>query len=140
MKRFEYLEHTADVLIRAHGDSSAEAYAAAAEAMFDIISGHAILSPQGQIQVEIEGLDLESLLVRFLSELIVRHEVDRIILGNFLVTRLSGRHLVASADWEPFSDEKHGGGIHVKGVPYHLLEINPEGPSGPASIQVLFDI
>ncbi len=140
MKRYESLEHTADMLIRAYGDSLAEAYAASADALFDIITGHAVITPETSTSFEIEGMDAESLLVRFLSELIVRHEVDRVVMGNFEVNLLSGRKLTAVADVEAFSEQRHAGGMHVKAVAYHLLEISGESPLGQSSVQVLFDI
>jgi SHS2 domain-containing protein len=140
MKRFEYLEHTADVLIRAYGDNLAEAFAAAADAMFDIITGHRSGTSAGKaVLVEVEANDEEALLVRFLSELIVRHEVDRVIMSDFSVEIFAGYRLKASAHAEKFVDATHAGGTHIKGVPYHLLEIRKE-PSGTASVRVLFDI
>lgn len=128
------------MLIRAYGDTLSEAYAASADALFGIITGHAVLSPRSSVAFEIEGLDAESLLVRFLSELIVRHEVDRVVMGNFEVHLLSERHLKAVADVEPFSEALHSGGLHVKAVAYHLLQISGDPHDGPASVQVLFDI
>ena len=38
MKRFEFLDHTADVILQGHGDTLAEAFAAAADGLFAVIT------------------------------------------------------------------------------------------------------
>jgi SHS2 domain-containing protein len=140
MKRFEYREHTADLLIRAYGENLSEAFAAAADALFEIVAGtEKTLASAKSLEIRIQGIDNESLLVRFLSALIARHEIDRVVMRNFTVTLEPGYWLQATARIEPFVDAHHGGGTHIKGVPYHLLEIAEE-PDGSASVQVLFDI
>jgi SHS2 domain-containing protein len=139
MKRIEYLEHTADVLILAHGENLAEAMAAAADGMFEIITGHtSSMSGAKTVSIDVVAEDIESLLICFLSELIVRHEVDHVVMADFAVAILPGIHLRATAGVVPFDELRDSGGTHVKGVPYHLLEIHDE--PGAASIRVLFDI
>jgi len=82
MKSFQYIEHTADVAIKASGDTLEEAFAAAAEAMFEIITDDSPIEPDRQVVVEAESDDRESLLVSFLSKIIVIFEVDRLVLSD----------------------------------------------------------
>ena len=139
MKRIEYLEHTADVLILAHGDDLAEAIAAAADGMFEIIAGHSSNDATGSpVRIEVDASDIESLVVRFLSELVVRHEIDRVVMSDFTVAILPGFHLRATAKAFPFDESRDSEGSQVKGVPYRLLEISDL--DGAASVRVLFDI
>jgi SHS2 domain-containing protein len=140
MKRHEYIEHTADIAIRAYGDSLEEAFASAADAMFEIITEHAVIEPRERVSFNIEAGDQESLLVAFLSRLVLSHEIDGWVLHDFSVTIEDGRHMHASASGERFDPDRHGGGLQIKGVSYHLMEIRQPVGDDPASVQVLFDI
>jgi len=141
MKRFELIEHTADIAIRAYGEDLPEAFAAAAEAMFSIITGEAEITPDVSVTIEVESVDREGVLVGFLSELLVKFEVDRMVLTDFRVTFLDHQHLRSSALGERFDENRHGLGHQVKGVSYHMMEIVDRGRSGGQShVQVLFDI
>jgi SHS2 domain-containing protein len=140
VKRYEFIEHTADIAIKAHGADLSEAFAAAAEAMFAIITDNAAIEPKQRIELTMESIDTEGLLVRFLSELIVIHEVEELVLTDFEVSLSNDRHLTVRAMGEPFDAEKHGGGTPVKGVSYHMMEIADGGGKRPAYVQVLFDI
>jgi len=140
MRKYEQIEHTADIAIRAHGDSLEEAFAVAAEAMFEIITDEAKLNPSRDITVEAESIDREGLLVGFLSKLIVLHEVENIVCGEFTVRFPGVYRLTATGRAENFDSEKHGQGHHVKGVSYHMMEIfDGEGRTG-SYVQVLFDV
>ena len=139
--RYEFIDHTADVAVRAYGDSLADAFGAAARAMFDIITGNAEIKPEREISVFAEADDLEGLLVGFLSKLILAHEVANIVLGEFVVSiEENGKRVTAQCKGEAFDRERHGQGMHVKAVAYHMMEINDGGTSGESSVQVLFDV
>jgi SHS2 domain-containing protein len=140
MKHYEQIEHTADLAIRAYGDTVDEAFAAAADAMFDIITERAPIESREHVAFEVESDDRESLLVAFLSKLILSTEVDHWVLHDFAVTLQGDRKLHASASGERFDPARHGGGLQIKGVSYHMLEIANPQPGSPASVQVLFDI
>ncbi len=141
MKRHELIEHTADIAIKAYGDDLPDAFAAAGEALFAIITGEASITPVTKVTVEIESIDIEGLLVGFLSELLVKFEVDQMVLSEFEVNLVSETRLTATARGERFDEQRHGHGHHVKGVSYHMMEI-VEVPNndGECYVQVLFDI
>ncbi len=140
MKPYEFIEHTADIVIRAYGNSLEEAFAVAARAMFDVITAEAKIGHEQDVEFEIDALDLEGLLVGFLSRLIVIHEVDHLVLGRFEVSFDSARHLKARAWGEKFNEARHGGGTNVKAVSYHMLEIAQEDEETQTYVQVLFDV
>lgn len=138
MKRFEFLEHTADVIVKAQGNTLEEAFAAAGEAMFDLMTDSSEITPSKEIKFEVEAPDRESLLVRFLSELIIIHEVDNMVLREVAVTLKDDNRLAAVGRGEHFDSTRHDSGLHIKGVSYHLLEIVEEADK--ATVQVLFDV
>jgi SHS2 domain-containing protein len=140
MKRYEYIEHTADIVARAYGDSLDEAFAAAAEAMFGVITGGARVNPTKPVTLRVESIDLPGLLVGFLSELIVINEVNSLVLTDFTVRLLDDTHLEASAVAEEFDPSRHSDGMSVKGISYHMLEIERGTADKPCMVQVLFDV
>ncbi len=140
MKSFEFLEHTADTIVKAYGDTLQEAFAAAAEGLFAVITDIDQIRPTQQLEITVESIDRDGLLVAFLSELIVRHEVDGIVATDFEVTFTGENALRAVGRGEPFDENRHEHGMHVKAVSYHMLEINEgDGESG-AWVQVLLDV
>ncbi len=138
MKRFEFLEHTADVVVKAYGDTLAEAFVAAGEAMFALITDLSKVEPKQELVIEVESTDHEGLLVQFLSELIIIHEVNGMVFREFTVTFRGDDHLSAVGLGEPFDATRHESGLHVKAASYHMLEIVEEKDG--AWVQVLFDV
>jgi SHS2 domain-containing protein len=140
MKRFDFKEHTADILAVGYGDTLEEAYAATAEAMFDVITDSADIHGERPVRFEVDSIDREGLLVGFLSHLILLHETERIVMNDFAVIFESDTRLTATGKAEDFNEDRHGGGSQVKGVSYHMMEIHEPSGDEPASAQVLFDI
>jgi SHS2 domain-containing protein len=140
MRRYEFIDHTADVIIRAYGDTLEEAFAEAAQGMFDIITDSTPIERQRPVELPVEAIDRESLLVNFLSQLIVIHEIERVVLGHFTVTFTGPNSLHVMSYGEPFNPARHGKGMHVKAVAYHMLEIREPSIESDAMVQVLFDI
>ncbi len=139
-RKYEFIEHTADIGVRAFGDSLAESFAGAAEAMFDIITDGAVIKTELQVDISLEASDSEELLVRFLSQLIVVHETDNLVLSGFEIDISENNRLVATIKGEKFVDERHGGGTQVKGVSFHMLKIVPKQGDQPGWVEVLFDV
>lgn len=139
-RRYEFIDHTADVVIRAFGDTLEDAFAEAAHGLFDIITDSAPVERQRKIEFSVEAIDRESLLVNFLSQLIVIHEIERLVLGHFNVSFTGQTELRVACYGEQFDAARHGRGIHVKGVAYHMLGIREPSQGCEAMVQVLFDI
>lgn len=140
MKRFEFLEHTADIIVKGYGDTLAEAYAGAADGLFAVITDITRIEPREQIEIAVESIDREGLLVRFLSELIVRHEVDWIVAKDFVVTFDGENALRAVGAGEKFDDSRHEAGMHVKAVSYHMIEVVDRKGDGESFVQVVVDV
>ncbi|MDH4033660.1 MAG: archease, partial [candidate division Zixibacteria bacterium] len=98
-------------------------------------------TPEIETSITVETVDLEGLLVGFLSELLVRFEVDNLVLTDFTVVLLGSTRLTAKATGEKFDEQKHAHGHHVKGVSYHLMEIVDNTDSDDEShVKVLLDV
>ena len=140
MKTYEFIDHTADIIARATGDTLEEAFAGAADALFDVITGKAEIGGEEEVQFEVESIDLEGLLVGFLSELIVIHEVRELVLCDFEIVIVGDTKLSAVCGGEKFDPERHSEGTPVKGISYHMIEVKRESEHRSAVVQVLFDI
>ena len=139
-RHFEFIDHTADVIVRAYGPTRNDAFAAAAEALFDVITDSAAIEGRDEIAFTVESIDLEGLLVAYLSELIVLHEIENIVLSDFVVDIQGDEKLEATARSEPFDPERHGDGTPVKGISYHLMKIGVSDDGRTHFVEVLLDI
>ncbi len=136
MKKYELIDHTADVCIKAYGKTISEAFEHAALGMFDIITDNSKIESVGQYELEIDSPDLEQLLVDWLSELLFLNSAKNLVFGTFNIT-ISDNHLSAKVFGEEFDTTKHKIGAEIKAVTYHMLEVKN---SEPYHVQVLFDI
>lgn len=133
--KYEVVEHTADVGLRAYGRTLEEIFAHAALGMFDLMTDPATVEPRGEVEVRAASDDLESLLVDWLTELLFVHERDHVFLSAFDV-RIDGFALEAAVRGEEIDPDRHPLETEVKAVTYHMIEVNVE--EGYAF--VIFDI
>ncbi len=138
MKKYEILDHTADVGVKAFGKTLSEAFENMAEAMFDIITDNSEVESIGGYDMELEASDLEQLLVDFLSELLYLNDAKNLVFGFFKIDiNEKENKLKAKVYGEKFDFQKHKIGSEIKAVTYHMLEIKK---NKKCSAQVLFDI
>ncbi|MEM1543350.1 MAG: archease [Candidatus Bathyarchaeia archaeon] len=141
-KRFEFLEHMADVYIAAYGGDLAEAFENAALAMFEAMTNTSDVELKIEEDVEVEGHDEQSLLYNWLEDLLVRFEVENMLYSRFKVLSIEevdGKfRLKAKIYGEPFDPEKHKQKVGIKAVTYHRMEIKRE-PSNTV-VKFILDI
>jgi SHS2 domain-containing protein len=128
--KFEFLEHTADILIAAHGQNLEEAFENAALAMFEVMTDTTKVNPMQEDTVEVEAEDEYALLYSWLEALLVKFEVNGMVYSKFKISSLEendeGFKLKATACGEKFNAEKHTQRVAVKAVTYHRMEIIKE--------------
>jgi len=135
VKRYEELDHTADVAIRAYGRTPSELFANAAAGMFSLIEAMDTVQSKGEATVEVTGDDIPNALFRFLSELLFLHETQHIVFREFEVS-LEGLRVRATARGEAIDRTRHELLLNVKAVTYHTMVVDLE--KGEATI--VFDI
>ena len=133
--RYEVLEHTADVMIKASGKDLEECFANAAYALFDQMTDASKVWPKEEVRFTAEGHDLESLLYNFLSEFLYIHDAKMLVLCEFHVM-INDTMLECVAKGERFDPVRHRPKHEVKAVTYHMLRVDPNEPS----VTVIFDI
>lgn len=125
--KFEFLEHTADAYIVAHGKDLAEAFENAATAMFDVMTEVEKIEAKVEECVEIEAEDEYALLYTWLEELLAKSDIDGMLYSRFRISEImeksDGFKLRAKIWGEEFNAKKHPQKVGVKAVTYHLMEI-----------------
>ena len=125
--KFEFLEHTADVYIAAHGATLAEAFENAALAMFEVMTDTEKVSPEVEDSVEVEAEDEYALLYSWLEALLVKFETKNTLYSKFKISSIDetaeGFRIKAKVWGEKFNAEKHTQKVGVKAVTYHRMEI-----------------
>jgi SHS2 domain-containing protein len=138
MKRYDLIDHTADVGLKAYGKTLSEAFENAAKGMFDIITDKSEIESVGQFNIKLEAPDLEQLLVDWLSELLYIHSAQNLVFGFFkLDVDEKKPGLSATVFGEKLDISKHKIGTEIKAVTYHMLEVKKKKQY---QVQVLFDI
>ena len=125
--KFEFLEHTADVYIRAYGISMEEAYENAALAMFETMTDSAKIAQTQEDTVEVEAEDQYALLYNWLEALLVKFETEGMLYSKFQITdwkeTAESFRFKAKVWGEKFDPQKHPQKVGVKAVTYHLMVV-----------------
>jgi SHS2 domain-containing protein len=128
--KFEFLEHTADVYIAAHGTTLEKAFENAALAMFEVMTDTEKVSATIKDSVEVEAEDEYALLYSWLEALLVKFETKNMLYSKFEVSSIdevSGGFRIKATVWgEKFNEKKHTQKVAVKAVTYHRMEIIKE--------------
>jgi SHS2 domain-containing protein len=126
-KRFESLEHTADIYIAAYGQSLEEAFENAASATFNAMTEIEKINPEVEEFVEIEAHDEHALLYSWIEELLIRFETTEKLYCCFNISSIektpTGLKLKAKIWGEPFDSQRHLQKVGIKAVTYHRMEI-----------------
>jgi len=125
--KFEFLEHTADVYIRAHGKTIEAAYENAALAMFEVMTDTDKIAQMQEETLEVEAEDQYALLYNWLEALLVKFETENVLYSKFLITNwaeIDENFKFKAKIWgEKFDPQKHTQRVGVKAVTYHRMVI-----------------
>jgi SHS2 domain-containing protein len=125
--KFEFLEHTADVYIRAHGKTMEEAYENAALAMFEVMTDTDKITQMQEETLEVEAEDQYALLYSWLEALLVKFEIENMLYSKFQITNwkeTDENFKFKAKIWgEKFDPKKHPQRVGVKAVTYHRMVI-----------------
>ena len=126
-EKFEFLEHTADVYIRAHGRTMEETYENAALAMFETMTDTDKIDQTQQQTLEVEAEDQYGLLYNWLEALLVKFDVEGMLYSKFQISdwkETAETFKFKAAIWgEKFDPQKHPQKVGVKAVTYHRMMI-----------------
>ena len=136
MKRFQLIEHTADVGLVAYGRTLAEAFANAAYGLFSIVADLRVVRESESRQLEINEDDPDGLLFEWLNSLIYFFDVDMLLFKRFDIICLDRHRLKAVCYGEKYDPSRHRLKTGVKSATYHMLKVDEE----KNQVQVIFDV
>jgi len=141
VKGYEYLEHTADVMFRAYGDSPGEMLGSAALAMFNAMIDTGTVRPQSTWKVELRAESLEQLAYDWLSELLFLMDSEVVVFSEFQVDlKQDGEiwRLEGLARGEGIDRSRHPFENQVKAVTLHQFRV--EGGADGWMMQAILDV
>lgn len=134
-KDFEILEHPSDIRIKAFGKTKEELFLNAMKGMIAVLRPQ-ILNPKSKIpnKIKIKSIDLNALLVDFLSEVLCSIQTNKEIYINVKFSKFNDKEL----EGELIGNKVESFNEDIKGVTYHGLKI--EHKNGSYEAVILFDI
>lgn len=138
---FEYLDHEADVGIRATADTLEGAFEDGAQAMFNVMVDIARINPKDEVTVEASSGSVDTLFVEFLNKLLSTADQKGMVFSQFRVTitkKGKGYKLSATAWGELLDQKRHNAKVEVKAATYSGLKCWSD--SGKHNVQCVLDI
>ena len=133
-RKFEEIEHTADLALMVYGRDVKELFANAAQGMFALMAEPSLEGPACQREISLEAPDYESLLVDWLNELIYLHEVEGETYYQFAIETLSPAKLKAHVTGGSTKSKTKA----IKAATFHELAIKETANGLVATI--VFDV
>jgi SHS2 domain-containing protein len=138
MKRYEIIDHTADIGLRAYGKDLKQCFVNAAYGMFNILADLKNVRAEKRLTISLKAPNLEELFLSWLSELLYLYNGKKIILKEVQIDKLSEKAISAKAIGERLNAKRHRLKTEIKAVTYHQLKVEKlkAGWQG----QVIFDV
>lgn len=127
---YSYIEHTADVGIEVEAQSLEELFHHAADGLIALFVDPSGVRPRDERFVSLTASDLESLLFKWLNEILFRYDSDGFIPCLFqdmtITSRTDEYTIQAKVTGEQFDPTRHETRTYVKAVTFHNLEIKTD--------------
>lgn len=137
-RRFEILEHPADVGFAAYGRTLGELFENAALALFSLACDLETIQEREPRAVAASGRDNESLLYAWLAEILAEADAGKWVFRRAAVNRLDASSVQGVLFGEPFDKARHRAGSYIKAVTYHQFKV--EGGPGRWEARVYLDV
>ena len=134
---YEILEHTADVGLKAYGQTLPEMFANAARGMIALALEPLTVRPSQSRPLSARGEDLEELLVHFLSEILYAVDAEGWHFSAFRIGTLESTAIEAEG-WGKREERSERRRVAVKAVTYHQVSVQQTAEGWEAV--VYFDI
>ncbi len=137
-KGYEFFDHTADVGMRASGETLAELFVHAAQGLVELLIEQSPVAAQESRAVMLTASSVERLLHDWLSQLIVWFDAERFLPGRFELEAVTSTSLRGRVVGERFDPARHAHGVEVKGVTRHQFFVVKR--NGEWEAQLIFDV
>ncbi|MDQ3982637.1 MAG: archease [Actinomycetota bacterium] len=138
MARFEILEHTADVGIKAEAVDLRGVFEQATLGLLDIVGAWAPTADSESVDLDIEAADAGALLVDWLGEVLYVHDSRDAVVTSLEMLEVTAAHAAGRLGIAPRDEAAYEGGTQVKAITYHRLAV--ERTPGGWSATVYVDV
>jgi SHS2 domain-containing protein len=138
MEKFEVLDISGDVGLKAFGESKDGAFINAAVGMYSLITNLDAVEEKKSIDVSVESHSPDGLLVSWLNELIFHFDAYGFIGKRVEISHFSENEIRATIKGEEFDPGRHEGKLLIKAATYHRLKLEKKRDGW--EIEVIFDI
>lgn len=135
MKKYRFLEHTADIKFQAEGKTLAESFENSALALKEVMFGKIKIESKIKKNIKVEAKDLQGLLYRFLEQFLYLLDAESFIFSKVKV-KISGLKLEAEITGDSASNYKYTN--DVKAITYNQMFVKKE--KGGFITQVVLDV
>ena len=139
MKKYEMIDHTADLGIRVYAETLPKLFENVALGMLESIAELDSIDEKREFEINVQGDTLEDLLVAFLGELLFQHEVEEILFKRVEILKFNEDNLSAVAYGEEKNPQKHIIYTEIKNVTYHQLKVKQSSDNKWETL-VIFDL
>lgn len=136
--KFEVLDISGDVGLKAYGADCEEAFANAALGMYQLITDLSGVEEKGELFFEAESDSAEGLLVNFLNELIFRFDTYGFVGARVVLEKFNDHSLKGTVYGEEFDADRHERRLLIKAATYHRIAV--ARGEGRCEVAVIFDI
>ena len=122
-KGYEFFDHTADVGIKAHGQTLTELFIHCAQGLRELIAEDSHIDARQVKAIQLSAADVESLLLAWLKELLFWFSTDRFLPERYEFDEVTETVLRGRVSGETFDPSRHVFGTEVKGITRHQLQV-----------------
>lgn len=126
-RRYGQFPTTADVGIWARGRSPEVLFESLGLGLYALLTDLRTVRAREERRVRAEATDLPGLVVAFLTELVVRQQVEGFLARRIELTFAPGPppSVDARLFGEPFDPDRHPAKVEVKAITFHRLDFDP---------------
>ena len=135
---YTFFDHTGDIGVELAAPTAEGLFATAALAFAEAVSETKNVEPRVTRTIRASGDGWPDLLNRFITELLVIFDEDRLLLPFVAIHELDDRGVVATAGGERYDEARHEGRTELKAVTYHNLQAEKTAEGWRAT--VVFDV
>lgn len=136
-KKFEFLEHTADIKFRAFGKTIGEVFENSALAISNIMYKGKV-KEEKKLKVKVKGKDLESLLYNFLEEFLFLFDSENFLLSGIESIKINEKNLTTEAEVSGDDAKNYKINIGIKAITYNEMFITKD--KNKYTAQVVVDV
>ena len=120
MRKFKFLEHTADIKFQAYGKNLNEVFENSAYAMLNVLSESKIKSKIKK-NIHVKGRDLENLLYNFIEELLFLFDSENFILSKIRKIKIDKKNFKLKAEITGDKSSNYKINLGIKAVTYNEM-------------------